>query len=53
MPEWHGHGWSWSQYSWYDACGCFLWGFLQDTVYTTIELQQVMCAVLTRVSKVL
>jgi len=51
MPEWHGHGWAWSQYSWYDACSYFLWDFLQDIVYTTKELQQVTCAVLTKVSK--
>jgi len=52
MLEWHGHGWSWLQHSWYvDACGYFLWDFLKDTVYITKELQQVMCAVLNKVSK--
>jgi len=50
MPGWHGHGWSWSQDSWYeDACGYFLWDFLK--VDTTKELQQVMRAVLNKVSK--
>jgi len=34
-----------------DPCGYFLWDFLKDTVYTTKELQQVMCAVLTKVSE--
>jgi hypothetical protein len=31
--------------------GYFLWDILKDTVYTTKGMQQVMCAVLTKVSE--